>query len=1458
MQETPRDSATPTDLRAPRAAESSAPARRASRSVVVPLRVWTFGVRGLFWLTLLLIALFAASIAVTRFWLIPNADDFRPRVVEALSKLTKQRVAIGGFSAGWNGWSPELRVSRLQILDQRGRTLLELPEVETTLSWRSLLALEPRLSLLTVRQPRVVVRRTTENQLTVAGIDVDLNDATPGDPGALEWLLRQRFVQIENGEIEWHDEWRGLAPLRMREVNVRLANDGAHHRIGMRATPSAEIASPIEFRSVIVGSNLRKVSDWDGSAYLRVDYANVAALSKYLPLPMDIARGDGGIQAWFDFEDGRPVSVTTDLVVRDARVVVRPVNPAPVRTNALQSAATNSLSPPIAFNDLAGRISWSETALPKDENATASYAQRWSLRDVSVTTLNREKLPALSGELKLDRTDSALLGGEFRAAKIDLATAHSLSSVVAPLLPTAVVEQARAAAPRGTLSEVVASWKTGTAARISYDVVATASDVKWSRGALPGVSGLSGKLRANDQSGEFAFGSLSIGDEKKNSTARQAIEKVGSVFSKKVADQKIGAAGAKVVNKVPLVLDLGDMFSDPLSIGAIGGRVNWKVLAPTPAAVVAPSEPMSMAASGATKTPPLQLLVTTDGIEVEGEHVKARFAGSWRSDELGPGVAAINGKLESVDAQVVHRYLPRGVGEGAKRWVKNAITGGRVADATFAVEGSLWHFPFQDAKHGKFEIVAPVRDVVVDYADDWPAAKQVDALLTFRGTSFEAAVNRATIAGAAITATQIKIADMSNPEASVEIRGTASSTTDNFLRFVETSPINRMIDRFTEGAKGTGTSKLTLGLNIPIRYPERTKIDGDIAFENNRIELAGDVPPLEGVSGRLIFSEKEMSAKELRANAFGGSTTIAISTDAGVIKANANGRAELARVRETFDYPLLDQLTGSMDWRMDLQTGAAASVRINGVLSPQALPIDAVYQSGSTARDTTLPIPFSLVRSSLAQGRDRVEFEIPAHLHAIIERSAERARDTRVVERAVIDFGAQKTALPTRGYSLRGEVAKLDTDAALALVPALTGKNSKNVGGVKSESSTPDFVNVNLKIDRAVIFSHVLSDVSLRAQPSGQRWRLALRSKEATGVVSVDNESESGNVEAVSVRLQRFSFPPAATAADRMTNAPRALSTNQNAASSDANARWPKLDLIADAFVSEGRELGRLEVKAQPGSNEWRIEAVKLTNADGAINATGQWKQPLRSVAAANGQTSVDVALNWKDAGRFMQRFGFPKGIERGEGELTGKLSWEGSPAQFAYPKLNGEFSLKTKAGRFTEMEPGIAKLLGVISLQSLPRRLSFNFDDLFGRGFAFDSVASEVKIANGKATTDSFAIIGPAARVEIRGDADLIAETSTLRVRVFPSLSVAAAIGIGLATANPAIGAAAWLGQKIAKDPVERLLMQEFDISGPWATPEVKQTRGVGTNNREDSQSLDSPTQPSALGRSPESVQQQ
>ena len=52
------------------------------------------------------------------------------------------------------------------------------------------------------------------------------------------------------------------------------------------------------------------------------------------------------------------------------------------------------------------------------------------------------------------------------------------------------------------------------------------------------------------------------------------------------------------------------------------------------------------------------------------------------------------------------------------------------------------------------------------------------------------------------------------------------------------------------------------------------------------------------------------------------------------------------------------------------------------------------------------------------------------------------------------------------------------------------------------------------------------------------------------------------------------------------------------------------------------------------------------------------------------------------------------------------------------------------------------------------------------------------MKIARGVMTTDDLRLAGPAARVDITGEADLAKETQSLNVRVLPALSTTFSAG--------------------------------------------------------------------------------
>ena len=173
---------------------------------------------------------------------------------------------------------------------------------------------------------------------------------------------------------------------------------------------------------------------------------------------------------------------------------------------------------------------------------------------------------------------------------------------------------------------------------------------------------------------------------------------------------------------------------------------------------------------------------------------------------------------------------------------------------------------------------------------------------------------------------------------------------------------------------------------------------------------------------------------------------------------------------------------------------------------------------------------------------------------------------------------------------------------------------------------------------------------------------------------------------------------------------------------------WPELDIVADRSSRvRGHDVGTLQLLAQPVGPDWRITKLALNNPAGRIDGAGWWR-----IGREQQTTELAMQIDAEDAGAFLDRFGYPVAVRNTPTKITGDLVWAGAPNDFDYPTLTGSFALHTGAGQFTKIDPGIGKLLGVLSLQSLPRRITLDFRDVFSEGFAFDDINGDFNIAEG------------------------------------------------------------------------------------------------------------------------------
>ena len=841
-------------------------------------------------------------------------------------------------------------------------------------------------------------------------------------------------------------------------------------------------------------------------------------------------------------------------------------------------------------------------------------------------------------------------------------------------------------------------------------------------------------------------------------------------------------------------IDLPRVFAGPVPLDALQGAVRWARMDE-------------------------RTRIDIQRLEFANAHAAGNVSGTYRTSIQGPGEIDMTAQLSRGDPREAYRYLPNGVHDATRDWLRRALTKGEVTDTRLKIAGDLAHFPFADGKTGQFVVTVKGRGVTLDFADHWPPLEAIDGEVRFEGASVTVDAARGKVFGAQIGRTRAAIADLRAVPPHLTVEGSATGSLPDFLRFVAESPVDAITGQLTQGAEGSGNGQLALNLDLALGKHEGHKFGGEFTFAGSQLKIPG-VPRLSQLNGKFDFANGDMHARELTAELAGGPAKFAIGTAEGRIRLTGGGTANLASLRREYASPLVARLTGSTDW---IVAADVRPERSNFVLEStlKGAVVDLPAPLGKVAGDT-VPVRLEMREDNAHPDEDTVDAAYGRALHVIAHRR-QQGSDMRI-DRALVALGsaaARTDALRAErpGIWVRGDLPVLNADDWLSLRErdgAATGN-----GGNDDEAA---LAGVDIDVGALEVFGRRFNEFKVVARRSRDDWKLELRGRDLAGTAAWSAPGGTAPSGRIVARLSRFAMPgpgelPPWSGAQKASDAKAAQGTID---------RWPELDIAAESFVSKGRDLGQLELVAQPRGTEWRIEKLALSNDAGRIDANGAWRNVGRQQ-----QTKLDASLDTKDAGAFLARMGYPDAIKDAPTTIHGQLSWSGSPAEFDYPTLTGTLRLDAGRGRFTKIDPGIGKLLGVLSLQSLPRRMTFDFQDVFSEGFAFDEITGDVRVTNGVLNTDNFRLVGPAAKVDIAGDADLAKETQRLTVRVQPSLSSSVSAGAALLFfANPLVGAAVGAGSLLAqsalKDPIEKIFSYQYTVTGGWSDPVV--TR-VGTS---------------------------
>ena len=1315
-------------------------------------------------------------------WLIvPRIGEFRPQLEAKAAQVLGVPVRIGAIAAHSTGMIPSVEITDVQLFDAQGREALRLPRILASLSPRSLVRFG--FEQLYIDRPELNIRRTRDGRISVAGLDFSKNG--PSDGGTVEWFFSQIEFAIHDGTILWTDDMRAAPTLALRQVELVARNRGRHHDMRLDATPPERWGERFslrgKFRQPLLSRQNGQWQDWDGQLYGAFSRVDLSELRRHADVGIDLREGNGAVTAWVDVVRGEVVGAAADVALAEVSVTLG---------KNLQALELQSVRGRLGGRVLAAGFDFSTKALQFDTRD----GLHWPGGNVSVMYLGAEGKVGAHGELKADRLDLAALSQIANRLPIDAATRTALANY----------------APQGLVERLQGTWEGAKGGVDKYEVKGLVSQLALaSVGQTPGVQGARVEFDLNQSSGKASI-SLANG-----------------------------------------TVALPGMFEEPvIAVTQFSGDAKWQINGDH----IALQLPNAKFSNADTQGEAQFKWETSD---------PARSAGRSRF----PGVLDLQAVLSRADGTRVYRYLPAIIDKPARDYVRDAVVAGTASNVRFKVRGDLYNMPFTDPKLGEFRISADVQGATLAFvprsiqaADTlpWQPLTQLSGELVIDRMRLQVKGARAKMgatAGLQIGKLEAVIPDLS--QAVVGVNAEARGALSEVLGIVNGSPIGSMIGQALGKSVGTGTADYKLKLNLPIAALDKTTVQGSVTLLNSDIQMSPDSPKLGRARGVVNFSENSFAITNGQARLLGGEARLeggstALSANGVnraavpiVIRANGVVSAEgLRQARELgFVARLAQRASGSTAYAAVLAfRRGEPELTVTSTMQGLAPGLPAPFNK---AAEALLPfrLETALTRESLLikpgaplRLQDQLSLDLGGVGSILYVRDLS-GPEPRVIRGSIgVGLSPQESApLPTEGVVANINLAALDMDAWGAVLAQAAGTSLASVAtapvartaGADAGSAASSYLPTSLAVraQALTVGGRKLNRVVVGGSREGLLWRANLDAAELNGYLEYRQPSGPGEGR-VFARLARLTIAPGAV-------------SEVEALLDEQPATIPALDIVVEDFELRGKRLGRVEVEAinrnvgagarDGGPREWRLNKFNMITPEAVLTATGNWASVNAQSGAAPAlrppperrRTVMNFKLDIADSGELLSRLGMKGVVRKGRGKMEGHVAWIGSPITLDYPSMGGAFTVNVETGQFLKADPGLAKLLGVLSLQALPRRLTLDFRDVFSEGFAFDFFRGDVTVEQGIAKTNNLQMKGVNAAVLMEGRADIAHETQDIKVVVVPELNAGTASLIATVI-NPAVGIGTFLAQFFFKRPLTEAATQEFHIDGAWADPKI------------------------------------
>jgi uncharacterized protein (TIGR02099 family) len=842
--------------------------------------------------------------------------------------------------------------------------------------------------------------------------------------------------------------------------------------------------------------------------------------------------------------------------------------------------------------------------------------------------------------------------------------------------------------------------------------------------------------------------------------------------------------GAFTLRSERASVHLPRFFAEPLALGRVDGRFQWD----------------------RTDT-----AWHVAGSELRVRARDARLAGQFdlrvpHDREQSP-VLKLRADLRDGDGTRAAQYYPLTMPEKLRDWLARSLQGGRITNARLLYDGEVRRFPFVDGG-GQFEVAAHVSGGVFRYQKDWPPVRDLDVDVLFRNAGMLITANHGRFGEVMVGPVTVDMPSLRSRDAPrIGVAATVSGPQQALLDALRDLPPS-VRPSFPATLTAGGRAALSMVVSVPTRDVPQYSLRGSYAVHQGTFG-GPSLPLIEGLDGEIRFNRLGLTDGALHARWLGGPMRFEVSRPAaappGDFVVAGHGEWHGEKFAEALGKNWAGRLQGRLPWELRFQRrGGIPDLAASMHLDEARLDLPAPLAKKAKQPERLIVFTRSADKSGLI-----VESHLGTRAHARLA-LGETGKGWGFLK-GVAGLGPIDLALPdTSGLMLAVRLDRFQADPWLRLV----GDGTTDAKKADTESSL--LSQLRIETGALQLFNREFGQfaLTLRRWPTG--WHGDVRGAAINGSVVIGPAPEKANGDKPLVQLTSKTSGTGVHLTLSQLTLPPANEEKQPPVPMDPR-RLPFVTARVESLQAFGGPLGAAEFEAGPDSDGWSVRRFIIRRPGSEFRAEGHWRTQL-----SGGQTTdLKLALHSENLGDVLKEFGIKNGVANSRTDVNAEARWQGAPAEFDRARLNGRLSFTMRDGRLLSVEPGAGRLLGIINIGSLSRYLRLDFSNVFGRGFAFDSITGQFTAEFGNAYTRQLILKGPSATIQLSGRVGLANEDLDLDLVITPRLGQELAVTTGV-LGGPGVGAAVAVFQELIRRPFEEGIRVKYTVKGPWAEPVV------------------------------------